>query len=500
VSSSHVRAIALVPALVLLFPAAASGAQGDLASVDEAQLGNTPYELATGDFNEDGNVDVAAVNANGSDVTIVLGAGDGTFDPSPGGPITVGASPLGITAAYLNGDAHLDLAVVQSDAETVRILLGGGDATFSAAATEPATGVNPRDVQAAELSGDANVDLVVTNRGNGVDPGTVSILLGNGSGGFADAETSPEAVGVGPFDMAIADLNGAGGKDIAVANSGSNNVSILLGDGSGDFSAGTAAAAGDGANAIVAEGLDGDADVDLATSNAFSEDTSILINDGTGLFAAPSLEPEGGNDGIGVGDLDGDTDKDLVLTQGTDEVAPLMNDGSGDFSSAAGSIASVHAIVTRVAVVDTDDDSDLDVLVVGGNGGDYRLTSLVNGAPDADGDHVADSIDECPSLAAPQGCPHFSRTISATYNRKRRVFKGAIESATAACVGPGQKVRLYKLTGQGDKLLTKGKTDASGAYKLKQRARRGNYRVDAPQSSDPALGKCLFATAYVNRP
>jgi FG-GAP-like repeat len=501
---SVIPALTLASAVVVLSPAAAVAAPGDLARVDETPLGNTPYELTTQDFNEDGNVDVAAANANGSSVSIVLGDGEGNFAPAPTSTITTGTSPLGIASADFNGDSHIDLAVVQAQAQTVRILLGGGDGTFTAAAGEPATGASPRDVQAAELSGDTNVDLAVTNRGNGADPGTVSILLGNGSGGFAAAGTSPETVGVNPFDIAIADLNGAGGKDIAVANSISDNVSILLGNGAGDFTAGTAVVAGDGADAIAAEKLDDDAAVDLATSNAFGENTSILLNDGAAAFTTPmtSPEPEGGNSGIGAGDLDGDDDSDLVVTQGNEEVAPLENDGSGDFSSPAGSIATVHGIATKVALADTDNDSDLDVLVSGGNGGDFRLTSLVNDAPDADGDHVADSIDECPSLAAPQGCPQLSRTISAVYKPKRKAFKGAIESATQACVGPGQRVRLIKLTGQGDKLLAKAKTDATGAYKLKlkHRARRGTYRVDAPESADPELGTCLFTTVYVSRP
>ena len=499
--SSYARILAVVPILLLVGPAAAGAAQGDLATVDEAPLGNTPYELATGDFNEDGNVDVAAVNANGSSVSIVLGDGDGNFAPAPTPTISTGTSPLGITAAKLNGDTHLDLAVVQAGPDTVKILLGAGDGTFVAAASEPATGTDPRDVQAAELSGDANVDLAVTNRGNGEDPGTVSILLGNGSGGFSAAPTSPETVGVNPFSIAIADLNG-GASDIAVANSVSDNVSILLGGAGGDFTAATPVAAGDGADALVARKLDADADVDLAVSNAFSEDTSVLLNDGTAAFTQPMTSPEGegGNTGIGGGDLDGDGDTDLVLTQSNDEVAPLKNNGSGDFTSPAGSIATVHGIVTRVALADTDNDTDLDVLVAGGNGGDYRLTSLLNGAADADSDHVADTIDECPSLAAPQGCPLHARSISAKYKARRMIFKGAISSSIPACVGPGQKVRLIKQTGHGEVLLAKGKTETSGVYKLKQRARHGTYRVDAPPSVDPGVGRCLFTTVYVERP
>jgi len=498
--SLRLRGLGFVSALAFaaVLPSAAAAAPGDLALADQAALGETPYELVTGDFNGDGNVDAAAPNANSANLTVLLGQGDGTFEPAPESPIGTGASPLGLAAGHLDGDAELDLAVVQGQAQTVKILLGDGDGTFTAAVAEPSVGVSPAAIEAAELSGDANTDLTVANQGNGTDPGTVSILLGNGSGGFTAAGTSPETVGVSPADIVIGDLNGAGAPDIATANVEGDNVSILPGAGGGDFAAASSVAAGDGPAAMVSAKLDADADWDLAVSNAFSDDTTILLNDGIGAFTQPvsSPEPEGGNDNIGAGDLDGDSDVDLLVTQANDELAELLNNGSGNFAPATGTpITKVHAFPTEIAVADTDNDTDLDVLVGGGNGGDYRLSSFLNDEPDADSDHVADSFDQCPQVSDPEGCPRFPRTVSIEYARKAHAFKGAVASGEPTCVGPGAKVQLIRARPSGESVIGKDKTDVDGAYKIKERAKRGSYRTRVKERVYPALGRCPAASS-----
>lgn len=494
-----VAALAFVAAL----PSAAAAAPGDLALADQVALGNTPYDLVTGDFNGDGKVDAAAPNANGGNLTVLLGQGDGTFEPAAESPIATDGSPLGLAVGRLDGDADLDLALVQGAPETVRILLGDGDGTFTPAAAEPSVGLNPIAIAAAELSGDANTDLVVANQGDGTDPGNVTVLLGDGAGAFTEAAESPETVGLSPTDVVIGDLNGAGALDMATANIEGDNVSILPGAGGGDFSAATNVAAGDGPFALVAAKLDADADQDLAISNSFSEDTTILLNDGSGAFTQPdsSPEPEGGTDSIGAGDLDGDGDVDLLVTQGSDELAELLNNGSGNFAPAAGTpITKVHAFPTRIAVADTDNDSDLDVLVSGGNGGDYRLSSFVNDESDADSDHVADGFDQCPQVADPEGCPRIPRTISIAYAARTHVFRGAVVSGEPTCVGPGVKVRLIRSSPRSQTVVDRGRTDAAGKYRIKERARRGQYWANVKDRIDPALGRCAAANSQAIDP
>jgi len=86
-------------------------------------VGSEPDAIVAGDFNNDGNLDLAVANYGDNSVTLLLGNGDGTFTPSSGSPYAVGGGPSAITAADFNGDGKLDLAVVNSMDNAVSILL-----------------------------------------------------------------------------------------------------------------------------------------------------------------------------------------------------------------------------------------------------------------------------------------------------------------------------------------------------------------------------------------
>ena len=143
----------------------------------------------------------------------------------------------------MNGDGHLDLAVANS-ALDVTILLGDGTGDITEAATSPEhLREQPLATAVDDFNGDGNPDLALANS----LPREVTILLGDGSGDFTEAPTSPEDAGEGPFAIAVGDFNGDGNLDLAVANRYSDDITILLGDGNGDFTEapGSPLAAGD---------------------------------------------------------------------------------------------------------------------------------------------------------------------------------------------------------------------------------------------------------------
>jgi hypothetical protein len=182
--------------------------------------------VVVGDFNGDGILDLAVTaNIEQSYVLVFLGNGDGTFTLAPDSPYVVGANPITLIAADFNGDGHTDLAVANADDNTVSILLGNGDGTFIPAPGSPiAVGLGPNGLAFGDLNSDGKLDLAVANTLDN----TVTILLGNGDGTFTAAPSSPIAAGDGPISIAVADFNGSGRLGLAVANLFGNTVSILV--------------------------------------------------------------------------------------------------------------------------------------------------------------------------------------------------------------------------------------------------------------------------------
>lgn len=173
---------------------------------------------AVGDFNGDGKLDIAATGGGyavySNVVTILLGNGDGTFTLGPTPTYATGDDPWAIVAADFNGDGKLDLAVANYFGGSVTILLGNGDGTFRAASGSPiSVGKNPIALAVADFNSDGKVDLVVGNQTDN----TLTILLGNGDGTFTPAASSPFALGAVPFSLAVGDFNSSGRLGIAVA-------------------------------------------------------------------------------------------------------------------------------------------------------------------------------------------------------------------------------------------------------------------------------------------
>jgi hypothetical protein len=198
-------------------------------------VGSFPFFLAVADFNGDGIADLAVVNGNDDTVTVLRGLGDGTFTPFPNSPLTVGDGASPIVAADFNGDGQVDLAVANFTDNNVDIFLGNGAGGFT---SQPAIGVglNPFSMTALDYNGDGITDLAIGNyhRYTSTDPGTVTLLIGNGDGSFSQPALSPITVGQYPNDVVAADFNRDGKPDLAIPNSGpipnsgGYNTTILL--------------------------------------------------------------------------------------------------------------------------------------------------------------------------------------------------------------------------------------------------------------------------------
>ena len=482
-------------ACVAALPTPAWAVPGDFASAGEFATGNTPFEIGTGDFDDDGDIDAAVPNANGANVTVLLNDGDGTFTTAPGSPVETAGTPRGLAVGDFDGDGLDDFAVTEDQTDTVRIVLSDGDGTFTSN-TPIAAGVSPSKLAVGLFDANAVPDLAIANTGVDPSPGAVTVMLGNGSGGFAPASESPITTEMYTYNITVGDIDADGPDDIAASNLSSDNVNILIGDGDGTFTepATSPEAVGDGPEGLAIGDLQGGPGADLVVANTFSANTSVLIGDGAGNFtaAASSPEPEGGND-TALGTLDGDGDLDIATFDGPDKAAFLMNDGAANYT--LGSTTPVRAFATKVAIADLDDDGDEDVLTSGGNGGEYVVTPLLNDELDTDDDGVLDLADLCPDLpGTTEGCPVFHPTLTIKYKKRAEAFKGTVTSTETTCAA-GITVKVFRNKNGGPELQGKGKTNDAGRYRVDKKVKRGSFFPTTPRSVDPEIGICAAAQA-----
>jgi len=330
----------------------------DLAS--SPGTGFDPISVAVDDFNGDGQLDLAVANFCGSDqscsspgtVSVLLGDGTGNFTSVS--PLTVGVNPASVAVGDFNGDGKPDLAVANFTDGTVSILLGDGTGNFMQAtpvSIAPYSGL--LSLAAGDLNRDGKLDLAVVM--TGFDQ--ISVLLGDGAGNFTLA--SSPAVGHEPQSLGIGDFNGDGKLDLAVTGAGSNTVSILLGDGTGNFNLASSPATGSIPRGVALGDFSGDGKLDLVVANESSNTVSVLLGDGTGNFTLASFPPTGNEPfSVAGGDFNGDGKLDLAVGNEDGTVSILQGDGTGNFTLAA--TVRSGAFAYSVAAADFDRDGRLD--------------------------------------------------------------------------------------------------------------------------------------------
>jgi hypothetical protein len=273
---------------------------------------------------------LATANFDSNNVSVLLKNARGEFDPARNFP--VGINPNAVVAGDFDGDGNMDLATANLGSNTVSVLLGDGRGGYSAARNF-AVGSGPWHLNVGNFQSPSILDLVVVNSGSN----TISVLLNDGrwatpSGGFAPARNF--AVGTTPRYVSVGDFNGDRKPDLAVANSASDSVSVLLNDGrwatpSGGFAAAQNFDVGSAPLSISIGDFNRDNKLDLAVTNFGSDRVSILLGDGTGRFTANSPRDffvGSGPLSIAIGDLNGDGRPDLAFANfGSSTISYLLN-------------------------------------------------------------------------------------------------------------------------------------------------------------------------------
>jgi hypothetical protein len=297
-------------------------------------VGSEPTSIGAGDFNRDGRTDLIASCVGSGVVSVLLNTGAGTFtrvDTSSGvlGP----SKSLVVTGNFAN-DGNLD-AVISTETQ-LYLLKGEGNGSFMS--PTPVLGTTAGEIYslvAVDINHDGKIDLAYGS----VGPTVFSVVFGNGSGKFSTPVTSPI---VAIESIALADINGDGFLDLVAAEQWLNSVAIVLGNGKGQFGlAKTVNLSGTvyGPNSSVVADFNGDGKLDLAVAetNFPTGQVAVSLGKGQASFGTPVISPLlseaiNNQDLMLSGDFNGDGKLDLIIMDDYSiGFQVLLGNGDGSF-------------------------------------------------------------------------------------------------------------------------------------------------------------------------
>jgi hypothetical protein len=349
-------------------------------------VGGDPYSLAVADVNGDGKPDLVSANNTSDNVSVLLNKG-GSSGFQAAINYAAGSSPESVAVGDFNGDGKPDLAVADRGGNDVTVLLNSGGGVFQAP-VHYAAGTQPFSVSVGDINGDGKPDLAVANFGNGANGDTwVSVYLGRGNGTFQAAENSASMInpsggypsGVGASggttyaSMALADLDGDGKLDLAVADYSDCFVAVMLNAGTPILQPGPVVPPPTGSPRLDKIGTgdfnnDGKPDLILPSGVPFD----VYLGNGDETFQAPidPRSPGAYADGVVTGDFNGDGKLDVIAENpGNDHLNGLayefLGNGDGSFTTPPTSFRVLTSPYVPMATGDFNGDGMLDFVTAG---------------------------------------------------------------------------------------------------------------------------------------
>ncbi|MGH8128701.1 MAG: FG-GAP-like repeat-containing protein [Gammaproteobacteria bacterium] len=344
-------------------------------------VGDCPF-LAVSDLNGDGAPDVAVANYYDSSVQVLLNSAGMLADSGTTYTLPADSNPYGLHLADVDGDGHVDILTANDDSDTVSILYGQGDGSFTAPTQVP-MGAYAVDVAAVPAASGSAMNLVALDWPSSAFLTTARNLGSRSFYSYADyGYQNASGQGQDAYDMASTDFNGDGHPDLVIANEGDSILSVLLNTGQGGFGAPMVLTLPSGAgdiDAVAAGDVNGDGKADIVTADNSGHLYTFLGN-GDDSFQAPVTSTIASSevDGLALGDVNGDGTPDVAVAEyGANQVQICTGDGTGAFDCSAETPLSMH-YPYRVKLTDLNGDGKLDLVATTGT-----ADPTISGAGDA---------------------------------------------------------------------------------------------------------------------
>lgn len=455
-------------------------------------VGPTPDATAVGDFDGDGDFDLAVTNDAPDKVSILFNNGNGTFSAPVHIFLGGGTSPHTPVAGDLDGDGDVDIAVSLKNVNMVQLIVNNAG-VMTPGATFP-VGSEPRDLAIGDLDRDLDQDLVVSNRSGD----SVTVLRNNRGLSFL---VTTYAAGLDPRDLDLGDVTGDGLLDIVVAAHDSDAITILRNTGAAAFTANppvsTAPRSPEG---VVLARLDGNGTLDIAASgsNGGVEFAMVSLNGGGGAFGPIAAFVLSGVDAgsMDAADFDGDGDNDLAIeNRSSNNLSLLQNNGAGSFGpnqlfavgTAPGHVIATHLDLNGVAdlVATNETTGGVSVLLNGAGGASPMLTVCHPGDEGAMG---------CPCANPPsvlgRGCDNSAGTGGA---RLTAAGTASLVADTLVFTTSGERATALSLVLQGPTAISGGIAFGQGVRCMGGTLKRlyaktaSGGSITAPVGGDPTV-------------
>ncbi|CAF1150131.1 unnamed protein product [Adineta steineri] len=325
-----------------------------------------PYSLAVGHFNNNQQSDVVIANSDTDNLGILLDWHNGTFARQIIYPFSIDSYPQYVITGDVNKDNHTDIIAVNSESNTMSIILGYGNESFANQMIyDLRDDAHPFSVAMSDFNNDGRYDFVTANQGTD----SISVFLGYDYTTFQNQVTYSDGNSSGSFDIVVADFNHDKYLDLAVSFQNSDTLTIFLGDGNGSFIVENIYSTG--LNSIpavlIVNDFNNDNHLDIVVANSGTNNIGVFLGYGNGSLGPMVIYSTGDDSApyaVAAGDFNNDNQTDLVSANfGTNTIGILFGFGNGSFILVVQFSTGSFSLPNAVTVGDLNNDNRLDIVV-----------------------------------------------------------------------------------------------------------------------------------------